>query len=178
MFEIRSIDKNHKADINIPNEPFPLCGKMVPSLCDGIWRYRIEPFSAENLSEMTFPDENYDFEEMSSNCYFVGAYEGETCIGLAIWQKQWHRFLYLYDLKVNRDYRRNGVASSLIEYGKGLSAKHGYRGIYTIGQDNNLIACKFYLKNGFEIGGFDNRIYKGTGQEGKGDIYFYWERNT
>ena len=71
MFEIRSIDTNHKADINIPNEPFPLCGKMIPSLCDGIWRYRIEPFSAENLSEMAFPDENYDFDEMSSNCYFV-----------------------------------------------------------------------------------------------------------
>ena len=31
----------------------------------------------------------------------------------------------------------------------------GMRGVYTIGQDNNLSACLFYLKQGFEIGGFD-----------------------
>ncbi len=47
------------------------------------------------------------------------------------------------------------------------------QGVYTIGQDNNLSACLFYLRNGFEIGGFDNRVYRGTGQEGKANILFY-----
>ena len=46
-------------------------------------------------------------------------------------------------------------------------------GLYTIGQDNNLNACLFYLSCGFQIGGFDNKVYKGTSQEGKSDILFY-----
>lgn len=45
--------------------------------------------------------------------------------------------------------------------------------VYTIGQDNNLAACLFYLEHGFEIGGFDNRCYRGTSQENKTNIYFY-----
>ncbi len=51
-----------------------------------------------------------------------------------------------------------------------------YNGIYTIGQDNNVSACKFCLKAGFEIGGFDNRIYRGTSQEHKADIILYLDR--
>lgn len=42
-----------------------------------------------------------------------------------------------------------------------------------VGQANNLTACRFYLKNGFTIGGFNNRVYDGTSPEGNADIYFY-----
>ena len=51
--------------------------------------------------------------------------------------------------------------------------KRGYKGLYTIAQDNNLNACLFYLKTGFAIGGFDNRVYGGTSQADKADILFY-----
>ena len=47
------------------------------------------------------------------------------------------------------------------------------KGIFTIGQDNNLSACLFYINQGFKIGGFDNNVYQGTPQEGKADIVFY-----
>lgn len=170
---IQLIDKAHAGDINIPNEPFPLYGRMIPSYIDGKWSYRTVGFPPEEVSEMTFPDENYDYDAMSEDCFFVGAYDGGRCVGLAIWQKPWHKYLYLYDLKVIREYRGRGVASALIRHGRQLAAQLGYRGVYTIGQDNNLNACKFYLKCGFEIGGFDNHVYNGTRQEGKADIYFY-----
>ena len=83
MIEIRRIQGNSREDANIPNQPFSLWGRMIPSLQDGRWDYR------------------------------------------------------------------------------------------TVGQDNNLSACLFYLHHGFSIGGFDNRSYDGTSQEGKSDIYFY-----
>lgn len=31
MLEIKIIDAEHKQDINIPNEPFSLFGRMIPS---------------------------------------------------------------------------------------------------------------------------------------------------
>ena len=170
-FSIRIIDARHAADINLPNEPFPLFGRMIPTYVDERWAYSIEKYSEP--SQMCFPDENYDFDEMSGNSFFIGAYDGENCIGLAIMQHAFFKYMYLYDMKVNREYRKKGVAGALIEKAKELALQNGYRGIYTQGQDNNLGACLFYLKTGFVIGGLDTKVYQGTPQENKKDILFY-----
>ncbi len=171
MIEIRIIDKEHKNDINLPNEPFCLFGRMVPCYVNKEWSYTTETF--QTVTEMTFPDENYDYDEMSKNCTFIGAYDGKQCVGLAIMQDYFLKHMYLYDLKVNSRYRSQGIGSLLLQKAEEIALQKGYLGIYTIGQDNNLSACLFYLKYGFEIGGFDNRVYDGTSQEGKADIIFY-----
>ncbi len=103
----------------------------------------------------------------------MGAYDGGACIGLAVLKDAWFNYMYLDDLKISGRYRGKGAAKALVEKAKEVALARGYRGIYTIGQDNNLSACKFYLKTGFQIGGFDNHVYKGTSQEGKADIIFY-----
>ena len=56
--------------------------------------------------------------------------------------------MYLYDLKVKKEYRGKHVGTMLIE--KDVLLKIC---IYTIVPDNNLSACLFYLNNGFYIGG-------------------------
>lgn len=173
MISIKIIDCEHKADINIPNQPFKLFGRMIPSYIDEKWSYEVERFPEAEIIEMCFPDENYDYDELAKNSIFIGAYDGDKCIGLAILQHEWHKFLYLYDLKVNADYREKGIGVMLIEKSKELALEHGYRGIYTQGQDNNLAACLFYIKNDFVVGGLDTKIYTGTSQEGKKDILFY-----
>lgn len=173
--EIRIIDRAHKEDINIPNQPFPLYGRMVPSYFNGKWDYKTQLFPEQSVTQICFPDENYDYDAMKEDCVFIGAYQGEACIGLAILQDHWARYMYLYDLKVNQNYRGKGVAAALVERMKAVSRERGYRGIYTVGQDNNLSACKFYLKSGFHIGGLNTDVYIGTRQEGKSNIYFYMD---
>lgn len=171
MIDIRLIDEKHKQDINIPNEPFCLFGRMLPTYADGQWSYSVEMSDKEE--QMCFPDENYSYEDMAADCMFIGAYDGERCIGLAIMREGFLKYMYLYDLKVNSAYRRRGAAKALIRKAKEIAAEKGYIGIYTQGQDNNLDACLFYIDNGFYIGGFDSNVYKGTKQEGKSDIIFY-----
>ena len=175
MIEIRIIDSEHKEDIRILNEPFALFGKMIPSYINEKWSYDISYWEKEKITEMCFPEEDYDYETMQNDCVFVGAYEEETCIGLAILQQRFLKYMYLYDLKVNSAYRGKNVAADLIKKCKKIALQQGYRGIYTYAQDNNLGACKFYVKSGFYIGGFDSNVYKGTKQEGKSDIIFYWD---
>ena len=175
MIETRIIDREHKADINIPNEPFPLFGRMIPSYVDEHWGYQTVLFDEKDISEMCFPDENYDYEAMKENHVFLGAYDGEECVGLAILRDEWLKYMYLYDLKVSASCRGQGVGHDLIEKSKEIAAARGYNGLYTQGQDNNLAACKFYLNAGFHIGGLDTNVYKGTGQEGKSDILFYMD---
>lgn len=173
MISIKLIDEAHKEDINIPNEPFQLIGKMIPSYVDEQWHYSVRCFKEKDIAEMCFPDENYDFYAMLNDHVFIGAYDDEKCIGLAILRDVWMKYMYLYDLKVSKDYRGQGVARALIEEAKKVCKEKGYHGLYTQGQDNNLSACLFYIKSGFHIGGLDTNVYKGTKQEGKSDIIFY-----
>lgn len=169
--EIKLIDKKHKADINILNEPFKLFGRFLPTYTEGKWSYTTEKF--DSVTEMCFPDENYDFDELSKNSFFLGAYDRNDCIGLAIYQQSWNKYLYLYDLKVNSAYRGQKIGSQLISKGLEIAHAQGYRGIYTQAQDNNLAACLFYLSCGFRIGGIDTDVYIGTKQEDKIDVLFY-----
>ena len=173
MTQIRQITKENADDLNLKNESFEMPGKFVPELKDGVWTYHTEPFAA--AESMVFPDENYDIDEIAANGIIFGAYEGGKCIDIAIYQEHWLKYMYLYDLKVSACARGKGVGKMLIEAGMESAEAHGYRGIYAIAQDNNLNACMFYLRTGFEIGGFDNRVYKGTNQEGKADVIFYKE---
>lgn len=173
MIEVRVIGDARKADINIPNEPFALFGRMEVSRADGEWGHKEVLFDREDVSEMCFPGENYDYDEMKGNSVFLGAYDEERCVGLAILQEAFFKYMYLYDLKVSASHRGQGVGRALMEKAGEICKERGYRGIYTQGQDNNLGACRFYLKAGFRIGGLDTEVYKGTGQEGKADILFY-----
>ncbi len=170
---IERIQADRSADLRLPNQPFRLCGRMVPRYDGHAWSHSVIWLPPGEQSEMTFPDEPYDFDRMAGEHLFVGAYCEGRCIGLAIYRHSWNKYLYLYDLKVCRDFRRCGVAGRLIEEGKALCREHGYLGIYTQGQDNNVAACLFYLHAGFVIGGLDTMVYRGTRQEGKSDILFY-----
>lgn len=169
MIEIRPIQSHRQCDANIPNQPFAVWGRMIPSLRDGKWDYTVEALA--ETTEMCFPDYPYDVDTYDG--VFLGAYDGDTCIGVAALRNSMFRYLYLEDLKVSRDYRGKGVGGLLIEACMEQAKERGMRGVYTVGQDNNLSACLFYLRHGFAIGGFDNRVYDGTSQEGKADIYFY-----
>jgi len=169
MIHIRQICNSAKNDANIPNKPFLLWGKMIPCLNNGTWGYTVTEFSEP--VEMCFPNYPYDLENEDGT--FFGAYDVQQCIGLAVLRKGMFRYMYLDDLKVDPAYRRQGVGTLLIAACLKKAEEEKMLGIYAIAQDNNLSACMFYLRNGFEIGGFDNRAYRGTLQENKADILFY-----
>ena len=171
MMEIKQITHDNARDLNLPNEPFSMPGKFIPQLQDGVWSYRTESFATPET--MVFPDENYDFEAVSQKGIAFGAYEDGQCIGVAIYEDYWLKYMYLSDLKVSGAARGKGAGKALIRTGLEEAKKRGYRGLYTIAQDNNLNACLFYLRTGFAIGGFDNRVYGGTSQAHKADIIFY-----
>jgi ribosomal protein S18 acetylase RimI-like enzyme len=174
MIEVKRIDESTKNDINIKNEPFTLWGKMIPTYDGNSWSYRIQKYDESKVGEMVFPDENYKFDEMKNEYFFVGAYnEFGKCIGLAIYKKDWLKYLYLEDLKIIKEYRGHGIGKFLLDEGKKIAIENGYRGIYTIGQDNNLSACLFYIKAGFIIGGLNTQVYVGTNQANKSNIFFY-----
>ena len=93
MIEIKKITEENKQDLNIPNEPFQMPGRLIPTLQDGVWSYRTETFP--EIATMVFPDENYDFDEISAKGVIYGAYEDGQCIGVAIYQDYFLKHMYL-----------------------------------------------------------------------------------
>ena len=171
--EIKRITRETAGDLRLKNEPFAMPGQFIPGLSEGVWTYRTEQYS--ECQSMTFPDEDYDFDELDKNSVIFGAYEEGKCIGLAIYQDYYFNYMYLLDLKGCAAARGKGGGKALIEAERNAARERGYLGLYTQAQDNNLNACMFYLRAGFTIGGFDNRVYRGTKQDGKADIIFYKE---
>lgn len=168
---IHPIDEARRRDLSLPNQPFPLFGRLLPSYADGCWSWREELWPEEQIMEMCFPEDTYDLSD--SDRLFLGAYAGERCVGLAVLCQAFFGYMYLENLKVDRSFRRQGVGKLLVDRALAVSRENGYRGLYLQAQDNNLAACRFYLKCGFRIGGLDTEVYKGTKQEGKSDVYFY-----
>ena len=63
--EIRIINEDFKKDINIPNQPFKIRGRLLVSFVNNKWKYKEEVFKENQVKEMTFPNENYNFEKMN-----------------------------------------------------------------------------------------------------------------
>lgn len=54
LIEIRPIDAGHKADINIPNEPFLLFGRIVPTYDGREWHIRFAALRPRALERCVF----------------------------------------------------------------------------------------------------------------------------
>jgi len=168
MIDVRTVTADDLRPLSLPDEPFTMPGRLCVELKNGAWTCWEALFP--KAETMTFPQMNYtlDMAEL-----FLAAYQGDTCVGLAVFQKDMFGYLYLEDLKVCAHARGKGVGTALIQEGLRRALQQGYEGIYAVAQDNNLNACRFYLDRGFQIGGYNNRVYDGTSQQGKSDIYFY-----
>lgn len=171
MLSVRPVTRERAEDLNLRNDPFLQPGRLIPRLEEGVWSYRID--WSDSPGEMAFPQERYDYEALAKDSLMLGAYRGDTCLGLAIYHPGFFNYMYLLDLKVSAAARRQGVGRALIRRGMEEARDRDYGGVYLQAQDNNLGACLFYLSVGFRIGGFDNRVYTGSPQAGKGDILFY-----
>lgn len=170
---IRQLTAADTAALQLPNEPFGLIGRMVVTRDAAGWHQDVIP--AAKPSEQTFPDEHYQYADIAQHGFALGAFAGTQPVGLATYEDAMFKYLYLDDLKVNAAYRGRGIGRRLIQGARAEAQRRGYQGIYTIGQDNNVAACRFYLGAGFQIGGLNTRGYAHTVQEDKQDIYFYWD---
>ncbi|WP_057738811.1 GNAT family N-acetyltransferase [Liquorilactobacillus uvarum] len=173
--KLKIITKDYKQSLLLKNNAFDIWGELIVKRNKEKWNYEIKKYSKKEVRKQTFPDENYSLKSINENGFAIGAFEGEKTIGLAVFKNQWNKYLYLEDLKVSGEYRRKGVASSLLKFAEEIAKEKKYKGLWTIGQNNNATACEFYLKYGFEIGGLDTEVYNHTSQKGKQNIHFYYD---
>lgn len=171
--EIIPISENNKEVLALPNEPFLNTGRLIPKFDGNNWSYELREFPEEMITEDCFPDENYVYEEMWEDFYgFCAIVDGEY-VGFALYRKDYKHYLYLDNLLIVSRARGKGIGSALVDAGMKLARDLNLLGVWTVCQDNNLLAAKFYVKNGFELGGIDMRAYEGSKKPNMADLYFY-----
>lgn len=142
-------------DINTTNDNFSLYGKVLPSFHKGEWSY--EEILYSETREIRFPDDNLDWNQYidrDDKALFL-AYFDNTCIGQIRIVKDLNHFCYIENIAVKKEYRRDGIGKLLLSIAEEWAKQRKLIGVSLEAQDDNLGACRFYARQGFELGGID-----------------------
>lgn len=108
----------------------------------------------KNVNEVVFKEFLSDAE------YYIALNEDRTEVGrICISYQRWNNTARVWDIDVIEEYRRQGIGRKLLEFGLSKAKKWKCRAIVLECQSSNYPAISFYLKNEFELTGFDLIAY-------------------
>ena len=101
------------------------------------------------------------------------AYVDGSVAGQVILYKSWNNYAYLHEIIADINFRRQGVGRALMQAAITWAKERHLPGLMLETQTNNLPACRFYESCGFELGGFDNNLYKGINKDSR-EVALFW----
>lgn len=155
------------------HQPFDIIGRFIPIYDGEKWTYK-EILCNENRQK-TYKDEIIDPKDYIDNkkkAVFL-AVRNSLCIGAVLVSTDWRGEGYIEDLAVDSECRRLGVGKKLMDSAVSWCREHRLNIITLETQDNNLQACRFYIKYGFMLCGVDTKLYALTEYEDEAALYFY-----
>ncbi|WP_332649536.1 GNAT family N-acetyltransferase [Lysinibacillus sp. 54212] len=115
-----------------------------------------ERFAAPFVKELE--EEIFEQYKEGSEVYLAD-HKGEEAAIMVIQKMDWNNTLLIHDLYVDDRFKKNGIGRCLIEVAKKRAIELGVRSIILETQTSNYPAIQFYLKNGFELIGFNSISY-------------------
>jgi ribosomal protein S18 acetylase RimI-like enzyme len=169
---IRPLTLSNLSDAGQCDGAFWVDSRLVLSAEDGRVQYTVvstPPY------EKRYPVEPIDYAAyvgQPDKAVFLAYVNGQVAgqIRLCRW---WNGFGYVDDIVVDRTVRRHGVGAALMEQAKQWGLDKGLPGLRLETQDNNVAACRLYARCGFELAGFDRRLYHSL-HPGTGEVALFW----
>lgn len=171
-------DRDHPEHIQIDGS-FTVDSELVLSVTDQGIGYTVKPVVPSY--QKSYPDEA-DQGDSGNLSEYIGrpdravylALAGDRAVGRIMLAKNWNRYAYIEDLRVDRNARGHGIGRKLIEQAV-LWAKASHTpGLMLETQSNNVRACQFYESCGFVIGGFDSYLYRGFKEHSQETAVFWY----
>jgi ribosomal protein S18 acetylase RimI-like enzyme len=92
---------------------------------------------------------------------------------LMIIKPSWTHAAEITDLAVDR---RSGAGRALVEHACGVARQRGWRALWVEPRSDNAAAIAFYLREGFRISGYNDRMYSNRDDaDGCVTIFMYRE---
>ena len=170
---IKELTRHNLQDINKPNQPFTIIGKIIPVFSNGAWSYTEHMFETER--EKSYPSDEEQWED------YIGSpdkavflyYNGADCVGQIRLRKNWNKYAFIEDIAVSQSHRKHGIGAQLISKATQWAKEKGLMGLALETQDNNLLASRFYSKQGFQIGAVDTMLYANFDTAGENAVFWY-----
>ena len=156
-----------------PQEPFEIIGRLVPIYDGQSWSVSEELLDVPRIK--TYPDEVFDpvvYIDNPDEAAFLAMLGGE-CVGSLRVGKRWNNNAFIDDLAIDRAHRGQGVGTMLMDTAVEWGKKRGLQGVSLETQDWNLLACRFYMRYGFKLGGLDCCVYTAPDYRDETALYFY-----
>ncbi|HIP95938.1 MAG TPA: GNAT family N-acetyltransferase [Anaerolineae bacterium] len=85
----------------------------------------------------------------------------------------WNNSGWVWNLVVDRDYRRRGLGRKFVRRAIEWGRKLGLRALILETQNNNVHACRFYQAMGFRLCGINDHYYTND-DLAKGEVALFW----
>ena len=154
-------------------EPFEIIGRLIPIYNGQRWDVTEDIFNEPTVK--TYPDDIYNPSEYINNpnqAAFV-AVHNNLWIGSIRVCKRWNNNAFIDDLSISRQFRGKGIGTTLMDAAVNWSKENNLNGVSLETQDINLLACRFYMKYGFKLGGIDCLVYTAEEYKKETALYFY-----
>lgn len=169
---IKELDATNIQQVNQCDNAFLADAVLHLSIEDDKIRYTVIPVPSY---EKRYPSEEVDttaYLGRPDRTIFFAYIDGQPA-GQIILRKYWNNYAYIDDIVVDVKFRRCGVGKALLSQAVQWTKSKNLPGIMLETQNNNVGACKFYERFGFQLGGFDRMLYKGI-NPGTDEIALYW----
>ncbi|MFB5762428.1 GNAT family N-acetyltransferase [Paenibacillus medicaginis] len=176
--EIVEMTLDNNEDYERKEYPFTVMGRLVPKLENGTWSFQEELY--EQPYESKYPEHEDLDEYMNSDDSIAFLYYSQgKCLGhIRLSTSDEIKFASIDRLIVLESSRGKGIGTALLNKAKEWALQKGMKGFTLETQDVNLLACRFYLKNGLEIGAVDTMLYSTQNIKMKMQFSFIQNSNT
>jgi streptothricin acetyltransferase len=170
--KILEISQHDLQDAGKCNGVFTVDSTLILSVQNDVIHYTISSVPAY---QKRYPVESIDYGayiNQPDRVVFL-AYSGHAIAGEIRLRRNWNQYAYVEDIVVDENFRRCGIGRLLLQRAIEWAKDKGLPGIMLETQDNNVAACMLYQACGFEIGGFDRRLYQGLDPNSE-EVALYW----
>ncbi len=167
----------NKHDYKLNEKPFMVIGRLVPKLVSGKWSFEEELYQTSYQSKYQEHEDLDDYIDSDDNIAFL-CYMDQECLGhIRLGAVDETKFVSIDRLIVEETARGKGIGTLLMSKAKEWSLQKGMKGFTLETQDTNLLACRFYIKNGFEIGAVDTLLYSNSKYADENAVFLYQKFN-
>jgi ribosomal protein S18 acetylase RimI-like enzyme len=135
-----------------------------------LWREREAPDAVYS----DYPTDGLTAAQSKVDLFLVAEVDGVAIGLLMVMVPSWTDAAEITDLAVDRGVRRLGAGRTLVEAAAAWARERGYRALWVEPSADNAEAIEFYVRLGFRVSGFNDRLYSNEDDEpGRQTFYMH-----